>query len=783
MITSKITPEIAVTLVVLLAFTLSVVLAILRLRSTREVVVIHLAAYTALGGVASLFHLVALLQVTPLAIIGYHLAFELTLLLMILTYGALTLTFLEKEQTKLFGYWAGAGLIFLLWSILAFNLLGWGDAAGLAVGLTAPQLAQAVAGVGWLAALITTLAILTLDFRQHHPTQYLNRLRYWLIATALLGVSGLTFFVSPMIFNLAGTLLMMIGSMLASYIILSYHTPDLKLLIGRAMRYLSVTGVLFLIFLSSLVAMIFITSYNILSPANAFFWSIVLAVLLANFFPVLLDLLNRISTRIIFGKERRDQKMVIQHYSQRISSALDMQRLGDTAINLMIETLGVEQGIVFVSDRGREGDMTMRPISSVGKDEIQTQTLATDSPFVDYFRQGKKQLNQYDLDRLPEFRGMRPEERAWLQSLRMELYVPILRQLELVGLLAFGPRPHGASYYHEDLDLMITLADQIALAIDSARLFEQLAIINQEVGQLTTQLAGLDQTKSDFLSIASHELRTPLTHIHGYSRMLLDLTEEELQNPTYVKKMIEGVVKGSDRMKDMIDVMFNVTEVDVGEINLFLGPVSLEDVLGQATRNLLPAMDERRIAFDKSGFKDLPTIEADGTRLVQAFENLISNAIKYTPDGGMIKVEGRPIVEDGIGSAVEIIVSDTGIGIAPEHHQRIFEKFFRVDDLDHHSTSKTKFKGAGPGLGLTLVKGTAEAHGGRVWVESPGHDEEKYPGSKFHFVIPLHPVADDKKEEEAIKQSQIETRHWRRKDLEKHLAEMEQEAKGTAVKG
>jgi len=354
---------------------------------------------------------------------------------------------------------------------------------------------------------------------------------------------------------------------------------------------------------------------------------------------------------------------------------------------------------------------------------------------------------------------MPAEEQAWLSGLGMELYVPIVRQHELNGLLAFGPRAQGTPYYDEDIDLMIALADQAALAIESARLFEQLALINQEVGELTGQLAGLDQDKSDFLSIASHELRTPLTHIHGYSRMLLDLTEEELQDPTYMKTIIDGIVQGSDRMKDVVDLMFDVTEADAGDINLFLGPVVVQEVIDQASRSFLPAFDERRIAFEQKKLKDLPIIEADGTRLMQAFENLIGNAIKYTPNGGMVTVEGRATVMDKVGPAVEIVVADTGIGIEPANHERIFEKFFRVDDSAHHSTGKTKFKGAGPGLGLTLVKGIVEAHGGKVWVESLGYDEVNCPGSKFFVVIPVHSGRTKQRP-----QSQIETRHWRHRE-------------------
>ena len=336
------------------------------------------------------------------------------------------------------------------------------------------------------------------------------------------------------------------------------------------------------------------------------------------------------------------------------------------------------------------------------------------------------------------------------------------------GLLVFGPQPQGTAYYDEDLDLMMALADQTAMAMDSARLFEQLAVINQEVGLLSDQLVGMDESKADFLSIASHELRTPLTQIHGYSQMLLDLTEDELRDPTYMKTLIEGVVKGSERMKGLVDLMFDVTEVDVGEMRLFKGQVYLEDVVDQASQPFFQALDERRIAFGKSGIKELPIVHADGTRLVQALENLIGNAIKYTPDGGTITVEGRTVTQDDLGSAVEIVVSDTGIGIDPENHEKVFEKFFRVDDTLHHSTGQTKFKGAGPGLGLTLVKGIAEAHDGRVWVDSLGYDEVNCPGSKFFFVLPIEDHSETS-DQPALKQSEIETRHWRRSDLEEMM--------------
>jgi signal transduction histidine kinase len=119
---------------------------------------------------------------------------------------------------------------------------------------------------------------------------------------------------------------------------------------------------------------------------------------------------------------------------------------------------------------------------------------------------------------------------------------------------------------------------------------------------------------------------------------------------------------------------------------------------------------------------------------------VITNAIKYTPDGGKISVDGRTLP-----GFVEITVTDTGIGIAPENHTRIFEKFGRLGNVSLHSTGKTKFKGGGPGLGLPITKGVIEAHGGAIWVESDGYDEVRCPGSTFHILLPIRKTPPDDK--------------------------------------
>ena len=128
----------------------------------------------------------------------------------------------------------------------------------------------------------------------------------------------------------------------------------------------------------------------------------------------------------------------------------------------------------------------------------------------------------------------------------------------------------------------------------------------------------------------------------------------------------------------------------------------------------------------------------------QAFTQIVSNAIKFTPDGGRIDIGARLLPpEDGQPARIEIVVADWGIGIDPKYQSLIFDKFYRVGSAALHSTSTTKFMGGGPGLGLPIAKGVIERHGGRIWVESAGHDPEKMPGSRFHILLPIKPPAFD----------------------------------------
>ncbi len=254
--------------------------------------------------------------------------------------------------------------------------------------------------------------------------------------------------------------------------------------------------------------------------------------------------------------------------------------------------------------------------------------------------------------------------------------------------------------------------------------------ITAELEKARDVLERLDKSKSDFISIAAHELKTPLTLIEGYAAML----EEQIkQSPIQADTMLKGIDNGTRRLQEIIDDMIDVSLIDNNLLALNFQPLWLNRLLDVISQEVQQTVTDRDLELTIRRFAGSDEmIFADSERIYQALRNVIQNAIKFTPDGGMIHVDGRKLP-----GFVEIIIQDTGIGIDVENHTKIFEKFGRLGSVSLHSSGKTKFKGGGPGLGLPITKGIIEAHGGAIWVESDGYDEVRCPGTTFHILIPF----------------------------------------------
>jgi len=280
-----------------------------------------------------------------------------------------------------------------------------------------------------------------------------------------------------------------------------------------------------------------------------------------------------------------------------------------------------------------------------------------------------------------------------------------------------------------------TYALEFAATSEAKLDFNHLA---EELESTRANLEKLEDSKSDFISIAAHELRTPLTLIEGYASMLDDVTPKDYR-AEQTAVCLSGIKAGTMRLREIVDDMIDVSMIENGLLTLNYQPIWLNRLLNQVYREVNTIVQDRNLKLEILPFPGSDEmIFADGERLYQAFRNVMTNAIKYTPDGGKITVDGRQLP-----GFIETIITDTGIGIDPEDHMRIFEKFGRLGNVSLHSSGKLKFKGGGPGLGLPITKGIIEAHHGSIWVESSMFDEKRCLGSAFHILIPIRKMPPD----------------------------------------
>lgn len=450
--------------------------------------------------------------------------------------------------------------------------------------------------------------------------------------------------------------------------------------------------------------------------------------------------------------------IALRALSQSMSSSLNPSALAENSIRIISQALGAQvvdlYGVNYEVEL-LEDFCQLDYLAGTDVKKIASLTIKNKSPLLPFFKEQRRTITQDDFDTLPELQALCMAERNWFKTLDMVIFIPIHTKEEWSGVLALGRKVPGGKYSEKDMTLLGIMADMLSLALQNIRLGESLLRVNNEfrrayqameqsnrqLKQILSKLEKIDKTKSDFINIASHELRTPLTVMLGYNEMLMD--DPVIKGNDYHTQLITGIHKGMDRMQEIVESMLVMATIDARSLALHKGEVSISSLIHKVQEGLVSALEERNIKLIAEKLSDLPLIEADGEALKKVFHQLITNAIKYTPNGGSITVTGSPatIGPDNMTEAgVEIVISDTGIGIDPKHLDMIFTKFYITGDLAHHSSGKVKFKGAGPGLGLAIAKGIVEAHGGKIWATSSGYDEVKCPGSQFHIILPLKNV-------------------------------------------
>jgi signal transduction histidine kinase len=256
----------------------------------------------------------------------------------------------------------------------------------------------------------------------------------------------------------------------------------------------------------------------------------------------------------------------------------------------------------------------------------------------------------------------------------------------------------------------------------------QLLLSHEELQEAYRKLRDLDSLKAKFISITSHELRTPLTTIYGYASLAAT-------QPLTAEKQAQALGAIERNVERLMAIVAEITDIaQLKEKRLYLRrvPLRLETLLPEVVDELRPLAEGRRQAVATSVEGTLPPILADRNRITQVLQQLLLNAIRFTPDGGSISVTARLLA--GRQPQVQVSVADTGIGIDADKLATVFEEFYEAIPWQHHHTGTTEFGSAGLGLGLSVVQGIVEEHGGRIWAESARSTGRS--GSTFHVVFP-----------------------------------------------
>jgi signal transduction histidine kinase len=393
-------------------------------------------------------------------------------------------------------------------------------------------------------------------------------------------------------------------------------------------------------------------------------------------------------------------------------SPTDLQPVLATLVENAVKLCGAQEGSIFKFDGERCYLGAMYGGVVRAKEYlIQNPFVPTRGTIVGRAALERRTIHVANVLEDPEYTGFLELVERGKNRYRTMLAVPLLREGVLVGVITIR-RIEVAPFTDKQVQLVKTFADQAVIAIENVRLF-------QEIQEKNEQLEAASRHKSQFVASVSHELRTPLNAIIGFSDVLLDpslkVSEEKRT------RFLTHILNSGKHLLGLINEILDLSKIEAGRLDLELERTAIGDVLQAAVNTLKPLAAKKDIDLQIEGNGGTPQVPMDSARIRQVILNLLGNAIKFTPEGGRIRLRA-----ESLNGSVRVEVADTGPGIPADDHGRIFLEF------EQAKIGATKSKPEGTGLGLALAKKLVEMHGGKIWVES-----KLGKGSRFYFTLPL----------------------------------------------
>lgn len=406
-------------------------------------------------------------------------------------------------------------------------------------------------------------------------------------------------------------------------------------------------------------------------------------------------------------KKRLD---VVFEVSQKITATLRLKEVLDRIIKLAIETVEADSGSLMLLDE-KTNRLKIKSAVGLSKKLMKSVSLEVGERIAGWVARHKKPLLLLDgLTQYPEFSHLKSR-----RNIASSISLPLRMGHQLLGILNINRtvKSRRPPFTNGTLELLQTLANQATIAINNARLHEQ-------VRQQNLKLQRINRTKTELMTHVTHELRTPLTAIRGHTSNILAGMLGKL-TPAQQERL-QKIEKLCSRQSGLVNQLLDISQFASGSLMLKRESVSLKSLLEETRLSLGPLPEEKHLTIEDKLPDNLPTLWAESKRLERVFTNLLSNAVKYTPAEGKITISAHRK-----SNYIQVDISDTGIGIPKNSLPYIFDEFYQAD-------TKINCEVPGNGLGLALVKYIIEAHKGKIWVKSTPDK-----GSTFSFRLPIDP--------------------------------------------
>lgn len=494
-----------------------------------------------------------------------------------------------------------------------------------------------------------------------------------------------------------------VSAVLIALAILRYQLLDIDIVIRKGMVY---SASVLIMGVGYFVVVFLLTRLFVLDRPHTLLLSIIAAIIVVGILTPLRDRLQLQIDRALF-REKYDGMAMIQRLSDTIASILELDRLANTILDDITETMHI-QWAVLSHKQGRG----FVPVAARGVTTQYQCILNDDHPVLRNRSNKRGVVNANDMHEMLAQGRLPQEQFEALTALNIQLIIPLQTRHSLVGLLILGPKLSQQVYSPDDELVLATLANHVAIAMDNARLYAALQLELNEREKLIVQLKSTNAELESFTYTVSHDLKAPLITINGFLNFL---EKDALSgNAARVKTDILRISEATTKMHRLLTELLELSRI--GRMMNEPETIPFADLLNDALSLVHGRLEAGRITVHIE--PNLPTVRGDRRRLTEVLQNLIDNAAKYMGE------QPNPCIEIGqmgerYGKSV-FFIRDNGIGIAPEHHDRIFGLFNKLDPTSE-----------GTGIGLALVKKIIEFHKGRVWLES-----EVRKGSTFYFTLP-----------------------------------------------